>query len=247
MSLKFVSVILIGAALASISSAAPTIFSGTDPGTQFGDPRPNSNLAASNFDTIAASIHPMSAITWEQFAVGTQGPYSPFAGVTVTQTNVDIAGGFNGIAGANTANIGYNTTFGGSKFLQVAANFNTTDTTTVFTFSGGVNAFGFYITGHENFPGDLSVTFTDGAGVLRNYAITKPATVGGVAATGFWGFVDAPNAMITSITILDRGDRTSNRDVFGIDDIRFTPVPEPGTVVCLLIGGSAMLIRRRKK
>jgi hypothetical protein len=249
MSLKLACVIVAGTALAGTSSAVVQIFTGTDPGTQFGSPRPNSNTAASNFDTIAGSINSINVITWEQFGVGVQAPYSPFAGVTITQTNVDTAGGFNGISGTNSTQLGYNTTFGGNRFLQVGPNFNATDTTTRFNFANGINAFGFYITGHQSdFPGRIVVEFVDSDNNARSFAVDEPATLNGMGATTFWGFVDDSDAFITSVTIRDIGDRSASRDVYGLDDIRFTncAVPEPASIACMLFGAAALLRRRKK-
>jgi hypothetical protein len=74
---------LIGLAGVPVASAAPLIFTGSDPGTNSTDPRPISDAAAAAFDTAAASLGPLSLITFESAPVGTFGSLQVAPGVRV--------------------------------------------------------------------------------------------------------------------------------------------------------------------
>lgn len=248
--LRFVA---LGATL-SVAGAANALveYLGVDAATDASSPAWNSRFIASHFDTHASSVNSINTITWEQYQSGAQGPFSPFAGVTVTQSNVI---GTSGISSTNTSDLGYNTTlfYGngnvGRNHLRTEGAFNNVDTEVVFNFANPINAFGMFITGFEsNYAGDIFVEYNSSVGA-RSVQIPKPASVGGVAATGFFGFVDDANFQIFSVKVVSRGDRSNGSDFFGIDDVRFTNcqvVPEPGTIAALGLG-ALVLLRRRKK
>jgi hypothetical protein len=225
---------------------AVTVFQGTDPVTAAGDPRPNSNQAASDFDTVAGALNSISVINWEQYNDGDLPPLFPYTNVKLSVTGDDGSK----ISGVDTNDIGYNTTPGGSKFLQIFPQFNATTTVTRFDFADGISSFGFYLTGiQDDFPGNLSVHFTDSGGNAQVFNLAKPTPQGGKTGTMFWGFTDVKNAMIMNVEIWDEGDRTNGRDIYGFDDIRFTNcdvVPEPATISALALGLAAVARKRRK-
>ena len=154
-------------------------------------------------------------------------------GASLTVTG-NAGGGLTKTAGVTT--LGYNTTAGGSEFLQMYPGFDsTTGATATFKFASAVDAFGAYFTGTETgCPGAISVRFNDGTS--ESLALTKNSA-GGVV---FFGFAD-PGVDIVSIAI-NTGATSSSQDIWGIDDVRFaaTPasVPEPGT---LFLVGAALL------
>lgn len=228
------------------SSQAVLFFYGDDPLTGPGDPRPNSNTAASNFDTVAASINSISVITWENMPLGQQAVYNPKPGVSATQTNV---GAIAGIDNFNTGDLGYNTTPFGNKFLRHAPDFSRLDSELKFSFATKIAAFGFYLTGIESaLPGTYFLEFTDGGGNFHSLLIPKPVSGGALGATQFIGVVDAAQPGMTGFSIVVRGDRANGSDFVGIDDIRYTNcevVPEPASFAALGLG-LAVLLRRRK-
>lgn len=237
---------------AGIANAALVEYLGVDAATGPNQLAVNSRIVASHFDTHASSVNSINTITWEQYAAGATGPFMPFTGVTVTQSN---AGGASGISDTNTDNLGYNTTlfYGngqvGRKHLRTQPAFNAIDTEIVFNFANPINSFGMFITGLESqFAGDVFVEYNSSVGA-RSVMLPKPASQNGVAATEFFGFVDEPTFQIFSVKVVSRGDRSNNSDFFGIDDVRFTNcqiVPEPGTIAALGLG-ALVLLRRRKK
>jgi len=199
---------------------------------------PNSAAAAASFDSAVAALGTASLVTFEGATLGSFSNLTIAPGATLNGT--DINGNNQTIR--NTSNSpsfptldGYNTTVGGSYFVEMQAG------TLTFTFSSGVEAFGAYLSGVQNFYPSESITFSDGTSQL--VSIPEVGTSGSVGALDFVGFTDAGES-ITSITI-NAGSASTGADYIGVDDVRFlvTPTsgaPEPGSVGLAVSGSIAL-------
>ena len=233
------SAILAMAAFALVTTRAHaglTLFTGADDGAGSLATAPNSVAAAANFDAAAAALGTENTITFESSPLGLFSSLA-LAGVTLTGTNVNsndqsivnTTSNINIAPPCSNASCGYNTTPGGSNFLLLFGG------TATFSFNGGTDAFGAYLSGVQN-AGE-TITFSDGTSQSVN--IPNPGFDGG---TTFVGFTDAANS-IASITI------NVNNDIVGVDDVRYVTdsVPEPASLA--LLGGALAgfaLSRRRK-
>ena len=130
------------------------------------------------------------------------------------------------------AQCGYNTSPGGTHFLQLAG----TGANVTFTFSTPVTVFGFYVTGLQSsvLTGER-VTFDDGSAQVIPVA---PATNG----DAFIGFIDP--AGVTSVTY------EATLDVVGIDDVWYgrplSTVPEPAAFAMFGAGLIGIGLARRR-
>ena len=242
--MRFRSGLIVAATLACTAltaNAAPVIFYGADNGVGPGGAHPVSLAAATAFAAAAGSG---TVVTFEGLAP-VSNPSAVAVGGGATLTTTGNTGGLGGITSANSGtSLGYNTTAGGSQYLQFFPDFNSSGVTATFTFATGVRAFGAYFTGTEDtIPGSVSVLFNDGSALTL--PVTENASGGGIL---FFGFTDVGKS-IASVTISE-SPTAGTRDLFAIDDVEFVnaaAVPEPET---LLLGVAALLamgIARRRR
>jgi len=241
--------LLIVFSLSTIGNAAIITFAGNDSGAGFGVAHPSSDAAQASFAAAAGLLGSGGLITFESTALGTIPNGVPFnlgAGVTVTLNNNDptcCSSGNTGISNDNTNNVlGFNITAGGSRFLRVAPMFDGGTVTAVFNFAIPIVAFGAYFTGTETtVDGTYTIIFNDGS------AQSLPLTKNAVAGTQFFGFTDV-GMTIASVTINEAGP-FSSRDIWGLDNLQFTSVPEPGAIPLfpLFVPALALAARLRRK
>jgi hypothetical protein len=212
---------------APLVQAAPITFIGADPGANSTDPRPNSNAAQAAY---SAAVGPTTTITFETAPLGSFTSLT-LSGVTFTGSTTDIR---NTPFGSPDALFGYNTTAGGSKWVDIVGG----DLTA--TFSTPVSNFGAYITGAQsNASGQETITFNDGSSETVN--IPNNLLVGGGAA--FVG-VNDPGKLISSVTF------HFLNDIVGVDDFQFgtgaaAAVPEPSMLALLGLGIAGLAGWRR--
>jgi hypothetical protein len=215
---------------ASIDSAkALTFGGGKDSGVNGSDARPNSALAASQFDAAAGALGAVNIIDFESFKSGELPNSTTIPGVTISASG----SGANSISTDNSNTLGFNTTAGGSNFLQ-----SQTSLTTTFTFATPIQAFGAYITGLGTAPGNALLNFSDGS--TQSYDLT--ALIGDAnGGAGFFGFTDAGK----SISSIAFAGTTSGQDIYGIDDVRYVAVPTPALLPGLI--GIGLGVWRKRK
>lgn len=157
------------------------------------------------------------------------------SGVSLTASGV--AGGQPSVQTSNSAITGFNTTSGGSRFVQNSSNNDLT-----FNFSTGISAFGAYVTGLGTATGTVSLTFNDGSSQAINLSTVIGQSGGGV---GFIGFTLSGATLLTSVTL----DGTTGSDVWGVDDVQFgsAAVPEPASLAMWGLGVIGVVFARRRR
>src|ERR1700758_1939004 len=132
--------------------AGLTLFTGADDAAGSLATAPNSVATAASFDAAVTTLGFENTITFENSPLGTFSSLTPSSGVTLTGTNVngnnqsivDTTSNINITPPCTNALCGYNTTPGGSNFLLLFGG------TATFSFAGGVDAFGGYLSGVQN-------------------------------------------------------------------------------------------------
>jgi hypothetical protein len=230
------------ALVAAESAQALNFYTGLDAGIGPGVSRPESDAAASSFDTAAASLGTLNTVSFENLAVTADAAVGIAPGVTANWFNQ----GGNTIVDVNiqtfsqSLSLGYNTTSGGRLFAQVAYNYPdfTQPVGVTFTFASPIQAWGAYFTGIGSGDGETVIEFSDGT--LQKQPIVGDRA-GGVA---FLGFTD-PGRQISAITVVQNPVNGAAGDIFGIDDMRYVPaVPTPALIPAAL--GMAIALLKEK-
>jgi hypothetical protein len=220
--------------LAATGYAAPiAIFSGADANVGPGDPTPNSGAAATSFSNAVGSY---TLLTMES-ASGNTSPVNLGGGVTASSTsNLAILSGGDPF-------VGFNTTFGGARYLQM--NFQYTGAVT-FTFPTGITAFGVTLTG---LFADTTTTVSYFDGANQSFVLPGPPPVTQPSAAQFFGFTNATG--FSSLTFDIAGGYNYS---FGVDDMVFVAagpsgVPEPssGLLAAFALAAGLGLARSRKR
>ena len=168
-------------AVALVLGAAPAhaaliTFTGADVAAGSLATAPNSVAAAGSFDAAVAALGIEHTITFESSPLGAFSSLALASGVTLTGANinnnaqsiVNTTADINITPPCINATCGYNTTTGGSQFLLLFGG------TATFSFNGGTDAFGAYLTGVQN--GGETITFSD-ARANRLTSPTRASTV----------------------------------------------------------------------
>jgi len=231
-------------ALSSFAASANVItYVGTDLNAGPGAAHPNSAAAAASFDAAAALLGTSSTITFEGAPVGAFTSLTAAPGVTVTGT--DLNGDSQVVRNVTAfppapALGGFNTTPGGTEYVDLLGGFVT------FTFSTPTQFFGAYLSGVQNFGQTDMVTFSDGTTELIN--VPNGGTDGFNGLLAFVGFTDSGKS-ISSVTISagQAGPGAGGgEDEIGVDDVRYqsavavSPVPEPGSLLMVLSGCASL-------
>jgi hypothetical protein len=227
--------------LAGAASAELMIFQGADNGAGPAGPRTNTAAARADWEEAVGTFH---LVDFESLAPGHFTSKAVAPGVTVDLTNNDDYP-CQGICSVDSVSMGFDTTSGGTKHLQVVPLWESpNDVDVTFTFSAPIDAFGAYLTATQTgIPGTFSLKFNNGES--QTIAITESTGTGGIL---FVGFVDF-GASILSITYHEAGSFTTGRDIFGVDDVvyhKVASVPEPA-VWLLLSSGVARLVAWRRR
>jgi hypothetical protein len=232
-------------ALPAGEALALTVYSGYDAGAGPADARPNADAAAALFDADAGPDTEL--ITFESLAptLGL-GPLALGSGTTADILG-DAEAGFSGIVNnLQDLDLGYNTTAGGENFLRVTPLDGYQEVSLVLSFDDPVGAWGAYITDLEsNISGQVAVEFDDGT--LQTFAL-QDGLGGGVQ---FFGFIlDPGESGVTSISLVETPTASNgSRDIWGIDDIRVKPIPEPNSTALFALASLLVTrtVRRRPR
>jgi hypothetical protein len=226
---------LITAALVLLSfttvpaTASIVTFTGADLGVLPSSPSgPNSTNAANSFDAAAALLGNVSTITLESAPVGSFSSLVVAPGVTISGSSVSGSNqSINNTFDASFPSLdGYNTTPGGSNFVEMEGG------SLVFSFSTPTQFFGAFLSGVQDFLQD-TITFSDGTSQTIN--VPETGTSPSVGELVFVGFTDASKS-ITSITV---NAGTNAFDAIGVDDVKYqsaNAVAEPDSLALVLTG-----------
>lgn len=211
-------VFLVLGVVARPAAAAIITFNSSDFGTIPNQIGFNSLNTAAEFDATASTVGTNNLINFETVTLGIFSSLSVAPGVIATLLNNDRGG----ISSEQNVAYGYNTTIGGSQFLQFRPTFGISTANLDFDFVEPIQGFGVYLTGLGTASGNLNIIFKDGT--------TQQLEVTGIPFGGsqFWGFI-APGSLISNISLSLNNVTSLSRDIFGLDDIRYIsacPIPQ---------------------
>lgn len=162
-------------------------------------------------------------IDFEAFAAGNFSvlPLNSIVLAELVNTGDSVGTNMEGIADgtSESSGLGFNTTAGGDKHLQVYALNDGPTGGVILKFFQPINAFGCYIGGREQVKRDVNavITYVDG----RVQIVTTDAGPYPGGGLQFFGFIsDCP---IKQVAFMEpyNGEPAGERDIFGIDDIRY--------------------------
>jgi hypothetical protein len=233
-------------ALPASAGAGIVTFLGTDFGVAPGAPRPHSVAAASQFLAASQLIGNPRLINFEglptnlPLADGVPQTVAPGVSYTLRGTDHTPPAGFSYGLSVNPDDVltGYNTTPGGDEHLKFAPELGVGTATVDFNFQTPIQALGLFLTGLGTANGNLHVVFNDG--------VDHDLPIAGSPAGGilYFGFTDL-GAQIRKVSFQLRNVLGSSRDVFGIDDVSITVIPEPSASVLFGIGAVGLVLGRR--
>lgn len=252
------SVLLVLLVASQSTPAAIQIFFGRDDGVGAGGPRPNAEAAHQAFlAAIGGSASSSAVITFEGLNAGAVIPTDPpldlGLGVGLRSNGACCAA----IGATDSTVDGYNTTAGGSRFLQLTPpTIDQHDIDMVLSFAFPINSLGFFVTGSQ-LPGPDGCPSSCGSlEVLGGTNLEqRPGENDARGGVVFFGFIDR-GARYREITLREHGPFAFEQDpgVFsgspdnlGIDDITIARVPVPSTLVLLGAGFVGLVAMRRRQ
>lgn len=232
------------ACLAAMAGSASAIdfYYGIDPGAGPGDPRPNADGAAADFDTAASQLFTLGIIDFEDSPGGFFNQLQVHPGVYASLSTVDA--NESGIRNTQSATNGYNITDPGEQFIRFKRDNSRIEIPGIlrFDFDSPVQAFGCYITGLGDKSGDMVAIFQSDT---EYFVPIEGSSTGGAL---FFGFVD-PGMEIYSVAfaIGPEVEGEGALDIYGVDDVRYVGlVPEPASMVAVSLGLAALIRKRRR-
>jgi hypothetical protein len=229
-------------------TAAVTTFSGADSGPSVSSNAsiPNSQAAEGNFKTAAGALGTVTTIDFESVAVNVPTFQTNLAlgnGVTATLAGTFTQATTGVTATVGDSSVGFNTTSGGSRYLELDINSAPSPASARINFPQPIQAFGAYVGGIGTGSGAIDLTFSDGA--TQSIPIPPPVGVAG-GGMQYVGFTD-PGASIVSVTFREVGVAPFPDfidDSFSLDDISYVvnPDAQPAPVASVPAISSSMLI-----
>jgi hypothetical protein len=191
--------------------------------------------ADDNVSSLAEMVNSSAALN--DFLAVT-GSIDSFGFETSIPANLTVTGGSIVSVGSCGALCGFNTTAGGSNFVELSGG------SVTFSFTQPIDAFGFFVNGLQtDRVAQQFIEYVDGSMVSQ--IINMPSAIDGGGA--FVGFVDFGES-ISSVTF------DASFDILGFDDLLFgrsendpnNPVSAPSVLMLLVASMIGLRLRRKK-